>query len=85
MEKTIENIIEKNKNEIEKEKKNNSTLYIIKPFETYSSFNITKKGIEKLASFNFPKGFEYMKTKRYYGKKEQEQGKTIIEILNAIQ
>lgn len=85
MENIIEKIIEKNKNNIEKERKNKNTLYRIVPLEKYSSYTITKKGIQALEKYNFPKKYEYMKTKTYYGKNEQEQGKTIIEILNSIQ
>ena len=81
---TIKNILEKNKEKIEKEKKNNSTLYRIKPLEKYTSYIITSKGIEKLKTVEFPKEYEYLKNKKYYGKNEQEQGKTIIEILNTI-
>ena len=81
---TIKNILEKNKEKIEKEKKNNSTLYRIKLLEKYTSYIITSKGIEKLKTVEFPKEYEYLKNKKYYGKNEQEQGKTIIEILNTI-
>lgn len=81
---TIKNILEKNKEKIEKEKRNNNTLYRIKPMEKYTSYTITSKGIEKLKDIQFPQEYEYLKTKKYYGKNEQETGKTVIEILNAI-
>lgn len=81
---TIKNILEKNREKIEKEKREKNTLYHIKPFEKYTSYTITSKGIEKLKQVQFPKEYEYLKNKKYYGKNEQEQGKTIIEILNSI-